>query len=220
MLTVFLLVASSLWGPWGSAAAPTNAAVTPVYDAAIEGPISEGSLSGPLRVITRAARDRKPVVNIKFNSPGGDAFAMLDFLVEVSEAKSRGLKINCWADGALMSAAFFIYQDICDVRNITGRTVVLAHGVSTQLSGNQVDIETDLALIKVLNNIVANMTCARMGMTREAWDVKTLGRDWWFDGLEAKALKAADNVVTPNQMPTKFGMEDEGVLVILPFMVR
>ncbi len=174
------------------------------YDAQIEGPITEESLSDTLTQLKVAYDANKSEALLYINSPGGDALAMLEFMGKAQDLRKYGMKIHCTGDGIVASAASMIFEDICDIRDITPSALVLFHEAAGMIGGKETNMEDGLALIKALDRVVALKVAPRLHLTVEEYRARVKGRDWWMSGEDAyNVWHAADNLVQQKDTPTQ-----------------
>ena len=148
-----------------------------------------------------AAMVKKKDVTLRITSPGGNGLALLVFIQQVEDMKARQhARIHCVADiMAASAAAILLESSVCDTRASTERTVILFHGVSTQVQGKIGQMEDDLKLYKDLDLVMAQIVGPRMGLTPAQYLAKIDRRDWWLTPQEALDNHALDEVLTPVQ---------------------
>ena len=184
--------------------------ITDVNDAAL-GPVLD-------KVDSLVAAGEKTVM-FRINSYGGNVAAGLDFIQAIEEFQKKGVKVICVVDTKAMSMGFAILQAVCNERLMTKRSVLLAHKASTQIKGNDVDVEEDLEFLRALDRSMAEVCAARLKISVEEYRAKISTKDWTMAWQEAKKIGAVDGIVAPKDLPPLYELEMASPLpfLFLPF---
>jgi ATP-dependent protease ClpP protease subunit len=174
---------------------PPSVAAAASFNCAFEGPVNEEMLSAPLAVITSAA---DTTVVCHFDTPGGDAFATLRFLMEVRAAKEKNhVRIACTTGSLVASAGSIIYESICDERHASPETLWLFHGVATGVGGKAATVEDTSHLMRVMDRAVAIWIAPRLGMTPDAYVAWVDAHDRWLSTEELLKMGGVDDTKQP-----------------------
>lgn len=151
-----------------------------------------------------AAGDK--VINFRINSFGGSVFDGLDLIQQVTDARARGVWVRCVVDTKAMSMGFVFLQTACDDRMMTPRAVLLTHNGSTGAQGTVDDLEEAMQMVRALNDAMARVCAARMGMPLERYKAKIRRHAWTMSADEALAVRAVDRVVDPLLLPPSYSL--------------
>lgn len=167
----------------------------PVGRDAYLGEVTETNTAKAFFAIAKAVGlgNRNPVLVI--DSFGGSVTAMQRFMAATNMLKRQtGAKLTCLVETKAMSAAFIILQGTCDERLMSKSALLLAHGASTETSGQERDLADALDFIRAVNFAMATIAADRMGMPVAEYLQRTT-RDWVMTAPQALAAHAVDAVV-------------------------
>ena len=182
--------AQTFSGPDGGAPA---AAAVDALDASIVGQIDAESLAPSLATIQQAPEGS--AVHLYISSPGGDAFAMMDWIdaVEIAKAKHH-VRLQCDTGALVASAASIIYEGVCNERRASARTIFLFHGVAAMAAGKAGDIEDRLKLLRALEHATAVLVAPHLHMTIEAYEAWIDRHDRFLTTDELAKMGGVDSV--------------------------
>ncbi len=152
-----------------------------------------------------AARDHDRVL-VKVTSPGGEAFAMFQVIQGLEDLKKNhpGVKVVCYGDVLVASAAAITLEAVCDERYVSPEVLVLFHEAQGGFGGGNEATATDAVReVHVLNEMVDRLVSERLGMTLEDYRAKVYGRNWWLSSQELMAIHGADGLVARMDMPAE-----------------
>ena len=173
------------------------------YDAILAGEINSKSTKKFVEFIDASSEQKQ--VTVRITSQGGDAFAMLLMIQSIEDLKKqKHFKLVCVADIMAASAAFITLETVCDIRLMTYRTMLLAHGVQGGDGdvGNIVTRKDDLHETEILEKAVSVAVAKRMGMTIEAYLAWIFGGNRWMGPEEAVENHAVDGIIDPLDAPS------------------
>ncbi len=136
-----------------------------------------------------AAEVKPKLIVLVINSPGGDVFAMTRMIKTVQESK---VPVACIVDGMAASAAGVLLE-ACHIRSMTPMSLILFHGASTRLQGNESTITGDLSLLTAINEMMAVFVSSRLGMPLAEYQELTR-QDFWLGPVTALRLHAIDGI--------------------------
>lgn len=134
---------------------------------------------------------------LRIDSPGGSVF---DGMELVRAIETYGSPVTCVADIKTMSMGFVLLQ-YCDFRLTTKRTVLMAHGPSSQGEGKEQDLESTAKFLNVIKLTMAEQVCKRSKLTKEQFLEKIDNKDWFFGWEEAKEDGLIDGTVEVEKLP-------------------
>ena len=165
------------------------------YDVSLIGEVTDESLSKLYDDL--AAQPDGSTVQVRIDSPGGDAIATIVGLDVIGTMiHDKGLVLECRGTGLVASAALVLYEGLCNgKRSLAPSTLVLAHAATMGNVGGKVGtIEQALALLRALNRALAAPLAARMNISVDEaveWEGDT---DHWLTPDQAVSLGLADEV--------------------------
>jgi ATP-dependent protease ClpP protease subunit len=155
-----------------------------------------------------AAGDKEIIFRI--NSFGGSIFDGNDFIQHIEDAKKEhGIHTVCMVDTKAMSMGFvFLQSGACDQREMTDRSVLLAHNGSTAVQGNIVSVENDLAMIKAVSKSMGIMCAKRLGLPYEEYEKHVAdGHEWTVASDDALTNHMVDKVISERDVPAPYKLD-------------
>lgn len=154
----------------------------------LNGAIDDDMATAFVQAFTAIGAVQRIVVEI--NSPGGGVDA--GFLIARTMERSAA-RIYCIVDGDADSMAFYILQS-CDVRAMTYRSVLMAHGPSLGLQGyfNRGATRSLLRRTEVLERALFEHMAHRLTIGREEFLRRIADGAWWMNFDEADQVGAVD----------------------------
>lgn len=133
-------------------------------------------------------------------SPGGSAIGAAAVLDEMEHIRQlAGVTFEGFVRGEASSAALTILQG-CDRRHAGRFSVLMGHGISVELSGDQQRIRAQQRMIALLHGrfaeLYAGRTEPRCGMTKQQWmEWFDTGQPRYWSALEALGCGLIDRIV-------------------------
>lgn len=169
-------------------------------------PVTDATVERVMNAITYWHRsDKTPQpFEIVFNSPGGSVFAGMELYDFIQEMRRAGHYVTTSTRGMAASMGGILLQ--AGDKRVMGREAqVLIHEISTMAGGKLGELEDEVALIKKMQDRVANIFVTRSeqafanGTAQEALTVTKVRRgqnrkDWWLDSDECLRLGIVDEV--------------------------
>jgi len=168
------------------------------YDVDIQGDFDDTSTASWLKALKDHAEGGR--ILVRFSSPGGDALAMMAFIEHVQDLKKAHptLRLACYGEVMVASAAAMSYEALCDERYEVEGTTWLFHGVQGGIGGgNEGQAAERVAMAHALNHQIAVWVAPKLGMTVEEYEAWVLGKDRFLDSDQALEAHAVD-VQLPN----------------------
>lgn len=136
-----------------------------------------------------------PVINLRFNSPGGDVFAARTVEAAIKEHNS---KIIAHIDGLAASAASTL-AIACDEVVISPGGMFMIHKASTGVYGNADDFESMTAALKAIDSTIADSYAAKTGKPVDEL-LAAMAKETWYTAKESIEIGFADRLEgDPNQ---------------------
>jgi ATP-dependent protease ClpP protease subunit len=160
--------------------------------------ISGGSIAVLISQIRIAKLPDKAKIVLNIDSPGGVLGSAMDFIDFIKE---HDYNVTCIVDKHAMSAAFIILEsDACTTRVVHANSILMIHGGAFVLAAdqqfNELELETMLAHLRVMNQLIAYTISSRMKMTpQELLDRISHGKEWMIIGAEAIKFNLADQII-------------------------
>jgi ATP-dependent protease ClpP protease subunit len=129
-------------------------------------------------------------LHVYIDSPGGSVPSLDRMVTAADTFRAQGKKIHCYADYAA-SAAFMMFQLVCDKRFVFGHSILMQHQGSFGVKGQVNRIDSIYSFVKRLMTRLDKATAKRIGMTLEAYSTRIVD-DWYLGGDEAVSSKVAD----------------------------
>lgn len=132
-------------------------------------------------------------ITLTINSQGGsvlDGFALYDYLRRLS---ARGHHVTTIGTGMVASMAGILLQ-AGDTRIMAPRCWMLVHEVQGVVSGNQSEMEDNIAFNKRLQDQALDILALHATLTRDEIIVGWKRKDWWMDASEALEHGFVDEV--------------------------
>lgn len=123
------------------------------------------------------------------DSPGGN---VIEGLVLVHYLLSTKKDIRCIAKYAASMAHDIL--EACPVRIGTDDNILMQHKISSEAKGNATEFEAEIEVMKGLGFMLDTMETKRIGISLEAFRVKTSG-PWVTFGLDSLGQNLVDEVV-------------------------
>lgn len=187
------------------------------YDVLINDEFTEDLAKKVLADAEKAAKDH-PRVLVKFMSPGGELWSMWQVIGGLEDLKKNhpGVKIVCYADVLLASAAAISFEAVCDERYLTAQTSVLFHEAQGGVGGgNEARAQEAVDAIHATDESLDSVVAARLGMSLADYRLKVYGRNWWLRGQALVDVHGADSLVdrmdTPAVKPDDKALDDAAV---------
>ena len=160
----------------------------------IEGVVTEDSLA-PARASVNGASDGD-TVQWRINSPGGSAFATMDFISDMQVAKAKKhLRIECHVNWLAASAAAVIFESgLCDVRTAERHSMFLFHGAAGMAGGKAGSLEDAAKLCRLFDKSMAELVAPRLHMTAAQYLAWIEQRDRFLNYDELAAIGGLDEV--------------------------
>jgi len=160
----------------------------------IEGVVTEDSLA-PARASVNGASDGD-TVQWRINSPGGSAFATMDFISDMQVAKAKKhLRIECHVNWLAASAAAVIFESgLCDVRTAERHSMFLFHGAAGMAGGKAGSLEDAAKLCRLFDKSMAELVAPRLHMTAAQYLAWIEQRDRFLSYDELAAIGGLDVV--------------------------
>ncbi len=138
-----------------------------------------------------AASEAKGIVLV-IDSYGGEVSAGYEMVDSIAKSKAP---VVCVAGANVMSAAMMVFES-CPVRIGQPDSVYMIHSVSISGAEGRVDdLENLIQQMKILNRVMAQQLCRRMGCVPEELLARISGnRMWMFMNDEAMEANAIDFV--------------------------
>ncbi len=190
-------------GPGGSleqrSASP---ATTPAGIATIEfrGSVDDMSAEFLSESFAEALKLNPAIILLVIDSPGGSIWAMNQMIRTVQESP---VPVACIADGMAASAAAVLLE-ACDLRAATPMTLILFHGASGQIKGNEADIAGDLTLIRAINETMTLFVANRIGMPIAEFR-ELIRQDFWVGPVTAVEMNIID-LIAPDVATFRAGL--------------
>jgi len=139
-------------------------------------------------------------VNLRINSPGGDAF---DGRALATAIQQHG-NVTAHIDGIAASAATYVALAAKTV-NIAEGAFMMVHKAWTVAVGNASDLADTITLLQKIDQSIANDYAAKTG---KAMDVVTgwMSAETWFTAQEAKEVGLVDNIVATKSASNKWDL--------------
>jgi ATP-dependent protease ClpP protease subunit len=155
------------------------------------------------RLAKRQLASGAPYLIFNIDSFGGSFFSGMELIKRLEDLKAKaGVKAVCIVDVKSMSMGFlFLQSRVCDIRLMTKRSMLLAHGGSSQVRGTAQEIEQGLAFIRVLNAAAAEIESARLNISMEEFLRRIEGKDWIMGWREALEVGAVDGIIDDADLP-------------------
>lgn len=167
-----------------------------VDDEENSGAFTQTSCEYAIRAVERMAADHpKTPIEIRMNSYGGDAYAMLALYDVIQEASCQ---IKFYGRGAIMSAATWI---MCgsDERHLSANTRIMVHnGWTGAIEGRVTDAELAMEEEKYLQKRLEEIYAENSRMPFDFWH-EVCKRDLYLSAEESIQLGLADRVVHPRK---------------------
>lgn len=158
-----------------------------------DGEIDELSTSRLGEFLASQKQNGLKAVTIYINSPGGQVFAGMDM---VRRMEDSGLQTRCVVDGLAASMAFYMLQG-CDKREMTKRSILMAHEPSGTVGGPGWEHENAARFLRALAHAMAEHCAARMKVSVDEYEQRISGgREWYFSIKDALGFGAIDAVAT------------------------
>lgn len=159
------------------------------------GEIGFGPLSAAAVAKVLDANKSAPVIRVRINSPGGDAF---DGIAIHNLLAKHSARVEVDIDGQASSAASLVAM-AGDVVRIASNSLMMIHEAHGGAGGTAAQLAADAAALVKLNEGAARMYAARTGKTPEAI-ASLMSTDSWLTAEEAVELGLADEVTDPKQI--------------------
>jgi ATP-dependent Clp protease protease subunit len=129
---------------------------------------------------------------IHIDSPGGSVYAGQE-MAKAIEAST--VPITCVVDGMAASMGLYILQ-ACDYRTMTARSLLMAHGPSTQnASGTAADLAAESDLLLKLSRALAHHIVRRTVYTVDQYLAIIARGDFWIGCETALELGFVDEII-------------------------
>ncbi|MFL9899050.1 Clp protease ClpP [Paraburkholderia fungorum] len=150
--------------------------------------------------VIKELKDAKGAVNLRINSPGGDAF---DGRALATAIQQHG-NVTAHIDGLAASAATYVALAAKAV-NIADGAFMMVHNAWTVAVGNAAELGDTIAMLQKIDASIANDYAAKTGKTLDevkAW----MDAETWFTAQEAKDAGLVDNIVAAKSADNRWDL--------------
>lgn len=134
---------------------------------------------------------------LELDTPGGEVFSGMALGKAIENSKAP---VTCVVDGMAASMGFYLLQS-CDVRVMTRRSLLMAHGPSGGGRGNGGDMAELSELLLKLEHAMVEHMARRMNLSAKEFTERIHKADWWFTNEDALFWGAIDyQVYTPDEV--------------------
>ncbi|MFL9860820.1 Clp protease ClpP [Paraburkholderia madseniana] len=150
--------------------------------------------------VIKELKDAKGAVNLRINSPGGDAF---DGRALATAIQQHG-NVTAHIDGLAASAATYVALAAKTV-NIAEGAFMMVHNAWTIAVGNATELTDTIAMLQKIDASIASDYMAKTGKTLDevkAW----MDAETWFTAQEAKDVGLVDNVVASKSAENRWDL--------------
>ena len=157
------------------------------------GAVDAFSQMGIVHYIDTAIKDKRPVIDVVIDSPGGSATAAFTIMRAILGA---GRPVHCRVTGLAASAAFVILQ-ACTVRSAADSALFMMHEASAsgEMSGGVRTYQNVTNYLGVINRTMVRHCARRIGIKDSELAARIEGgREWWLTADEALAAHVIDGI--------------------------
>lgn len=150
--------------------------------------------------VIKELKDAKGAVNLRINSPGGDAF---DGRALATAIQQHG-NVTAHIDGLAASAATYVALAARTV-NIADGAFMMVHNAWTIAVGNAAELTDTIAMLQKIDASIASDYMAKTGKTLDevkAW----MDAETWFTAQEAKDVGLVDNIVASKSAENRWDL--------------
>ncbi len=146
-------------------------------------------------------------VTLRIDSFGGSIFLGNRVIRELEDLKKRhGMTVTCIVDGSAYSMGAVILQSpLCDRRLATARSTILFHNGSSGVRGTAEDLREAATFLEALNESMALVVSARLGISLEEYRSRIAHADWIMAVPQALGFNVIDGVVSPSDIAPPAG---------------
>lgn len=159
--------------------------------------------------IGKAHQTHQPVVPVVIDSYGGQVYSLLDM---ISQIKSSRLPVATIVTGKAMSCGAMLFMfGAPGMKYMSEDATLMIHPVSTNNVGKVEEVKASTKETDRLNQRIFRMAANELGL-KENYFLEEIHRrkqaEWYLTAKEAKKLKIADHVGTP-ELRVKISLEYE-----------
>lgn len=142
------------------------------------------------KITSQLAQAQYDEVSLKIHSIGGSVF---DGNLIFNKIKEHG-RVTGIVEGICASMASIILQS-CKERKMTDNGMLMIHAPSTYTMGTAKMLETDIKILKDIEQMFKSLLMSRCKMTEEQANNLMDGNDHWYTAQEAKEAGIIDEIV-------------------------
>ena len=203
ILTALLIVA--LAATPDVALAPEAPAITAVEAPAmdpgraipVDDQVNDAMVDAVIEAMDEIAAQEPSEIVLRFDTPGGYVSSGQRLARHI---ESMPVPVRCIVDGQAMSMGFYLLQS-CTTRQMTKRSLLLAHEPSTGVRGNRFDMLRVAEELRIMSEAMAEHESLKLSISVEEFQEKTAGRDWTLGWKEAVDVGAVDSIIEVADLP-------------------